>query len=325
MTQFDVFNGDADGICALQQLRLAEPCDAVLITGAKRDIDLLRRVQARPGDAVTVCDVSLDTNLAALKRLLECGVQVQYFDHHAATQLPQHAGLRAVIDTSPEVCTSALVDAHLNGAHRAWAVVAAFGDGMPALARRLAATLGYDAAALTCLREMGELINYNAYGDDVSDLFFHPEALYRTIAPFADPLRFAEDEAKLLARLRAGRSEDAQHESELKPRFDDASGSVFVLPDAPWARRLRGDLAHRLAQREPAKAHALASPNAQGGYTVSVRAPLVRPTGADVFCKQFPGGGGRAAAAGINHLPVRQFEEFAHRFLAENWRILGEA
>ena len=25
MAQFDVFNGDADGICALQQLRLAQP------------------------------------------------------------------------------------------------------------------------------------------------------------------------------------------------------------------------------------------------------------------------------------------------------------
>ena len=32
----DVFNGDADGLCALQQLRLADPVDAELITGCKR-------------------------------------------------------------------------------------------------------------------------------------------------------------------------------------------------------------------------------------------------------------------------------------------------
>ena len=42
MTHFDVFNGDADGICALVQLRLATPIESVLITGAKREIALLQ-------------------------------------------------------------------------------------------------------------------------------------------------------------------------------------------------------------------------------------------------------------------------------------------
>ena len=40
MARYDVFNGDADGICALLQLRLAAPADSTLITGVKRDIDL---------------------------------------------------------------------------------------------------------------------------------------------------------------------------------------------------------------------------------------------------------------------------------------------
>lgn len=42
MKIYDVFNGDADGICALVQLRLASPADSVLITGVKRDIELMR-------------------------------------------------------------------------------------------------------------------------------------------------------------------------------------------------------------------------------------------------------------------------------------------
>jgi hypothetical protein len=62
MTHFDVFNGDADGLCALHQLRLAEPRDSVLVTGLKREIALAGRVDARPGDAVTVFDVSLGAN-----------------------------------------------------------------------------------------------------------------------------------------------------------------------------------------------------------------------------------------------------------------------
>ena len=56
---YDVFNGDADGICALHQLRLADPRASVLVTGAKREIALLERVDAHPGDSITVLDISL--------------------------------------------------------------------------------------------------------------------------------------------------------------------------------------------------------------------------------------------------------------------------
>ena len=45
---YDVFNGDADGICALLQLRLEEPLVSTRITGIKRDIALLERVHAVP-------------------------------------------------------------------------------------------------------------------------------------------------------------------------------------------------------------------------------------------------------------------------------------
>ena len=41
MSHWDVFNGDADGLCALQQLRLARPRESRLVTGLKREIALL--------------------------------------------------------------------------------------------------------------------------------------------------------------------------------------------------------------------------------------------------------------------------------------------
>ena len=69
-----VFNGDADGLCALQQLRLAGPRPAAgrrhSITGVKRDIALLDRVRSVAGDTCTVLDVSLDVNRAGLVALL---------------------------------------------------------------------------------------------------------------------------------------------------------------------------------------------------------------------------------------------------------------
>ena len=75
MQFYDIFNGDADGICALQQLRLEEPRDSVLVTGVKRDIHLLARVDARAGDELTVLDISLRTNARDLARLLAAGAR----------------------------------------------------------------------------------------------------------------------------------------------------------------------------------------------------------------------------------------------------------
>jgi hypothetical protein len=73
-------------------------------------------------------------------------------------------------------------------------------------------------------------------------------------------------------------------------------------------------LANRLAQQHPDRAHALLTRLPGGGYVVSVRAPLSNKTGADALCRQFPTGGGRQAAAGINLLAEDSFETFAERF-----------
>lgn len=43
MNFIDVFNGDADGICALHQLRLVNPIESKLVMGVKRDIALLKK------------------------------------------------------------------------------------------------------------------------------------------------------------------------------------------------------------------------------------------------------------------------------------------
>jgi hypothetical protein len=48
---------------------------------------------------------------------------------------------------------------------------------------------------------------------------------------------------------------------------------------------------------------------------VSVRAPLNNKTGADELCRQFETGGGRKAAAGINHLPETEYTRFLQAFV----------
>lgn len=90
MSHWDVFNGDADGICALHQLRLADARAGMLVSGVKRDIGLLQRVPAQAGDTVTVLDVSLERNREALLELLARGVEVEYFDHQPLPPNTRH-------------------------------------------------------------------------------------------------------------------------------------------------------------------------------------------------------------------------------------------
>jgi hypothetical protein len=312
MQFYDIFNGDADGICALQQLRLDDPHASVLVTGVKRDIQLLDRVNAAAGDQLTVLDVSLRSNAAGLRRALEAGARCRYFDHHASGDIPRHANLRTYIDTAPDVCTSLIVDRYLEGRHRPWAVVAAFGDNLPGPARRAAAELDLDDAGIERLRELGEFINYNAYGDTVDDLHYHPADLFETISHYGDPDDFISSEP-VFDVLRQALADDLARAGGLAPQAASAGAALYVLPDVAWSRRIHGFFANQLALRHPKRAHALLVGRA-GGYTVSVRAPTENPRGADALCLKFETGGGRQAAAGINRLPEADYSRFAAEF-----------
>ena len=313
MKYIDVFNGDADGICGLHQLRLAEPCDAELVTGVKRDISLLQRVNAEACDKVTVLDISLDKNRDHLIRLLEAGASVQYFDHHFAGEIPVSANLDARINTSADTCTSLLVNDYLHGAYLPWAVTAAFGDNLFDVARAAAAPLGLSDAELRQLEYLGTLINYNGYGVTLDDLYFAPDVLYRELQPYADPLQFVA-EAQAYRILADGFTSDIEQARELVAEIETESIKVLLLPDAAWTRRVSGVFGNELARGAPDRAHALMTLLPEGGYRVSVRAPLNNKAGADELCMQFPSGGGRKAAAGVNALPTAMFDHFIDAF-----------
>ncbi len=311
--QFDVFNGDADGICALHQLRLAEPLESTLITGLKRDIALLQQVNATAGDRVTVLDISLDKNRDALLALLESGAHIDYFDHHFAGEIPAHSGLNASIDTSADTCTSLLVDEHLEGRFRDWAVAAAFGDNLHDSARRAAQSLALSTTQLEQLCELGTCINYNGYGVELGDLFFHPAELYRLLKPYRNPFDFIAEEPAY-QRLRDGYREDMQTASSQQAELATQRVALYILPDEPWARRVSGVFGNSLARQHTHRAHALLTRLNSGGYRVSVRAPLNNKEGADELCRAFPTGGGRKAAAGINLLAEEELGRFIDRF-----------
>lgn len=312
MQFYDIFNGDADGICALQQLRLVEPRASVLVTGVKRDIALVERVEAASGDELTVLDVSFKTNAHAVLRALGRGARCRYFDHHNAGDVPQHPNLRTFIDTAPDICTSLLVDRYLSGRQRIWAVVAAFGDNLVKSARRAAELLQLEPAEVERLRELGECINYNAYGETVDDLHYHPADLFETLSRYRDPLEFMEDEP-IFDVLKNAYRDDLYRAEAVNPEMQNEKCAIFFLPDAAWSRRVSGPFSNELARRHPARANAVLV-RKEGGYLVSVRAAQAKPLGADELCQRFASGGGRQGAAGINHLPESELNRFVADF-----------
>lgn len=317
MSVYDVFNGDADGICAVQQFRLAFPAESVLVTGVKRDISLLKRVKAAAGDNVNVFDISLDKNREPLDRLLNEGVHIRYFDHHFAGEtVPRHEHLELNLDLAADTCTSLIVDRYLNGRFRAWAVVGAFGDNFDDSALKAAAPLELSTHQLGLLRELGICINYNGYGAAIEDLFFPPAELFKRLRSFADPLMFIEEEVEVFRTLREGSQSDLAHARAIKAEVLTDKHAVFIFPAEPWARRVSGVYSNDLATEHPDRAHALLTRLPEGGFVVSVRAPLSNKAGADELCREFATGGGRKAAAGINLLPDDQLQLFVDRFRA---------
>lgn len=311
MADYDLFNGDADGICSLVQLRLAEPREATLVTGVKRQIKLLDHlldtVEVGPDDHITVLDVSMDKNKQALNTVLSAGAEVFYVDHHRSGEIPDNPALEAHINIAANTCTGLIVDYYLEGRFRDWAIVAAYGDNILTVADDYANRAGYSQLQKTLLKQLGIAMNYNGYGATANDLFYHPAELYRIAVQFDSPFDMIESRYDVFTQLTQGYKEDMERGLSIEPLHCSENVSIIVLPDEPWARRVSGVLGNELANQYPDRAHAVLTElnDEQGAelrYMVSLRAPKANSTGAVDIAVKF-GGGGRAAAAGIDVLP----------------------
>ncbi len=310
MATIDIFNGDADGICALIQLRLSQPRNSRLVTGVKRDISLVASAAIEAGDEVVILDISMEKNHLALCAALSAGARCFYVDHHFAGDIPEHNNLEAIINTAPDVCTSMLVNQYLHGAYTEWALVGAFGDNLKKSAGELAKPLHLDDNKLDVLERLGIYINYNGYGARLEDLHFPPAELYRLLSAYASPFSFVAEDSASFKQLEQGYQDDMGLARALSPEWADEQVGLYLLPNAAWARRVSGVFSNDLANDFAERAHAVLTLKADGNYLVSVRAPLSNKTGADDICRQFATGGGRKAAAGINDLPAGDLPRF---------------
>ena len=308
---YDVFNGDADGIIALLQLRLAQPKSAKLVTGIKRDIELLKQVQPQLQDSITVLDISMAKNSAALQHVLQIGAAVFYADHHQSGEIPSHSQLEAHIDLDANVCTALIIDRYLNGQFHAWAIAAAYGDNLISVADKLASQEGFNSDQAGQLQEIGTLINYNGYGRHVDDLHYHPAELFKALTCYLSPFDLFADPQSPLYQLRTGYQADMALAMGQPALVDEPFLRVFQLPDDPASYRISGVYGNALANQSENQAHIVLTELENGtAFTVSLRAPLTNKQGAGGLCAQFVTGGGREAAGGINRLPREEVDQF---------------
>ncbi len=311
----DVFNGDADGIFSLIQLRKLNPVAAeqqLLVTGVKRDISLVSKVSdAEANQAnITVLDISFDKNEGDIARVLTQAESVFYCDHHQAKKLFQHQRLTAVINTDPAVCTALLINDYLQNAQALWAVMAAYGDGLDDSAEQLADELKLTVAQKIVLKELGMLVNYNGYGNTETDLHYPPAALYQTLMTYDDPFAVIADTTSPYARLKSGYDADLANAQAITVQSEAKAVLVVELPNAPWANRISGTYGNILAAQNRDKAIVIVSNNLHNSLTISLRAPKNNSYGAADICSQFASGGGREGAAGINALPTAELSQF---------------
>lgn len=316
-----IFNGDADGIVAQHIFALVHGRPDRRVTGLKRDIHLLRKLPALTAARLDVFDISLRQNRPELDALLSHdGITVDWFDHHDPGEPLAHPRLSLHVNQSPGTCSAVIVDAHLGRKHPVWAALAAYGDNLPVTGDALARAANVSAEDRARLSRAGVLVNYNAYGEDEGDVLYAPASLAERIEPFRSALDFSREES-LLAPLQAQFDSDRARCDGLAPAAETPGAAAFLLPDAPWARRFAATWANARVLARPAQALAMLHPNSQGGYVVSLRAPREAssaPSAADL-AKEFPTGGGRRLAAGINQLPPAELEKFLARF-AEYFR-----
>lgn len=312
MTEYDLFNGDADGICALQQLRLVDPKASRLITGIKRDINLFAQIKPVKDDNITALDISFDKNREGVQQAIDIGAKVFYADHHYPGELINSKNLDLHIDTDANTCTSLIINQYLNDAHYLWAITGTYGDNLFASAETLADRFNLSSQDRADLKQLGICLNYNGYGFTLDDLVYHPAELFKQVQEYPNPLDYIRTEhyQKLLHAYQT----DLDHVQHLSPRAEQTNGAVFMLPNEPWARRVNGVFSNDLAHEYPMRAHAVLVECGADCYRVSVRAPLNNKTGADELCRQFESGGGRKAAAGINQLKNNELERFNQLF-----------
>lgn len=310
-----LFNGDADGMVSQHMLGMHLGPPDLRITGLKRDIKLLAKLPPIESGHLHVLDISLGQNEGDLAPLLaQEEIKITWYDHHESGEVQNHPRLFRHILQSPGSCTGSIVHAFCGRRFPLWAAISAFGDNLPVTADALAGEGSATEEEKALLRKSGQLLNYNAYGESPADVLFAPLDLAQEMSAFTSALEFCR-QSRIFSPLEKQFAMDEENFQNLKPILQTASAKVYQVPAEPWARRFSATWVNQTILKNPHQALAILYPRQDGNFMVSIRAPRggePAPSAADLAA-EFPTGGGRKLAAGINSLAPMDLTRFLNR------------
>ena len=311
MKYYDFFNGDADGIISLHQFRLQFPRKSELFTGVKRDVKLLRHAVDIKNATLTVFDISLLSNSDYIDGILKNNNKVSWFDHHEPgdTNLGDNFSIR--VDAEPNCCTNILVDKYIDGLHRPWTICGAYGDNLHEQAEKLNPC--FSEMAMLQLKEIGETLNYNGYGNKESDLTVHPKDVYLDIQKYRSPFQYRKL-SEIYNKINTQMKSDEEELNSSEILYTSETGNVILLPDTKASIRYSGIYSNKQTTDNPNKAFAILTNINEDTYRISIRSPKNNPVGASKLALSFQTGGGREKAAGINELPKTELKIFIEKF-----------
>jgi hypothetical protein len=278
--EIDVFNGDADGLFAAHQLRLAEPgpdpAAGAVVTGLKREIACSNRIDVPAGRRDATARASTSRSAATAPRSSACSRRARPCAGSTTTMpatCPRHPRLRAHIDTAPETCTSLIVDRELRGAIGAGQWPRPSATTSAPSPTRSAADAGADrgrtgAAART--RRGGQLQRLRRDARRRADRAGGAVCAAGRVMPIRSTSFATTRSSPNWPRAGAA---DLAGAVQLRPWRQCGGGAVFVLPDEGWSRRVLGSFRQPAGRAFVDSAFAVLKARAEGGYLASVRAP----------------------------------------------------
>lgn len=310
------FNGDADGICSALQFLMSGHEIKNFVTGPKRSHDLIQVSQVELSNLnIVACDIELDKNFSHVLTALQNSCLIKWFDHHGSqdieNKLCEYKNFISYIDTSRDTNTSLIVFNYIKNIKLIkWVIVGLFGDNIRNTALNYCHRLNLSEDEIYQLSEIGELINYNSYGENIESLLINPIEILNELKNFEEPILFY-NEAQIIHSIKKQYLEDF----ETAKNYLTNNSNIILLPNANWSRRIYGIFGNWLLRTNKNCIFAILVEFDQEHYMVSIRSSSDKLLDVGSFCRKFETGGGRKIAGGINKLPKSQFQNFEREFL----------
>ena len=163
------------------------------------------------------------------------------------------------------------------------------------------------------LKEIGETLNYNGYGNQESDLTVHPKDVYLDIQKYKSPFQYKKL-SEIYNKINTQMKSDETELNSSEILHTSKTGNIILLPTQKHLLDTR-IYSNKQTTDNPSKAFAILTNINEDTYRISIRSPKNNPVGASKLALSFPTSGGREKdLVKINELPKTELKNFIEKF-----------